>query len=194
MNMTQTNIMAQSPSEIYAKAGDAIFKYMADCKYDESMLWEYYLGLALAYVYQPHPRFWRDFNADIVVNAVSRYQSHYLSTPVASDETVNSIREVAHWLVQLHAFHEFAEEIIAELPVAERPEKPESAAEWVCAALEGEGLEPEFFKRLQDGFRSGGWELTAIKHLNQLRAAACIALPSHSMARIYRKHAMRPAD
>ncbi|MFP3550503.1 hypothetical protein SB861_07290 [Paraburkholderia sp. SIMBA_049] len=192
--MNQTNITERNLTEIYAEAGEAIFKYMADCQYDEAMLTEFYLGLALAHAQQPHPRFWRDFNVDIVVIAISRHLPDYLSALAASGEAADRVRARAHWLVRLHAFREFAEEIVAELPVAERPKTSESAAEWVCAALEGEGLEPELFKKLQDGFRSGGWELTAIKQVNQVRAAGFIALPSHGMARTYRKHAMRPEN
>jgi hypothetical protein len=192
--MNQTNITKRSPGEINAEAGDAIFKYMTDFQYDETMLEGYYLGLALAYAHQPHSRFWRDYNVDIVDNAISWHLPDYLSAVAASDEAADGVRERAHWLVRLHAFHEFAEEIVAELPVVERPKTSESAAEWVCASLEGEGLEPELSKKLRDGFRSGGWELKAIKQVNEARAAGFIALPSHSMARIHRKHALRPED
>ncbi|CAE6872255.1 hypothetical protein R70211_01343 [Paraburkholderia domus] len=50
--------------------------YITDCEFDESCLNTASLAMAMEYCYQPHPRFWREFSATFVAEAVTQLFQH----------------------------------------------------------------------------------------------------------------------
>lgn len=57
--------------EAHAGTVDALVSFMNDCRFDASDLTAATLSLALEYVCQPHPRFWRDFNMAFLIRALT---------------------------------------------------------------------------------------------------------------------------
>ncbi|ONR84775.1 hypothetical protein A8E19_33280 [Burkholderia cenocepacia] len=64
-------MQSKATREAHAGTVDALVSFMDDCRFCASGLTAATVSLALEYVYQPHPRFWRDFNIAFLVRALT---------------------------------------------------------------------------------------------------------------------------
>ena len=120
--------------EAYAGTVDALVSFMYDCRFDASGLTTAMLSLALEYVYQSHPRFWRDFNMTLLIRALTLRIPDWrvaANTPGhVSKGAKRLLTDVADY-VRVNAFDEANAEMLRALPVHMRPTDGASAFDWI---------------------------------------------------------------
>ncbi len=127
---------------------------MNDCRFGASDLMAATVSLALEYVYQPHPRFWRDFNVAFLVRAltvcVPDWRATINSAGHASGGAPRLLADVEEY-VRVNAFDEANAELLGTLPVHMRPTDGATAFEWLSAQLARNGMMEELDFARRDG-------------------------------------------
>jgi len=185
--MNESNINNNEASvELYAKAAAAIFSYIVDCNLDESHLNAGNLWLALEYAYQPHPRFWRNFKIETVVDGVSRRFPDWQEILERSDKSPNTVLKEVEDAIFMNAFDEANGEMLLALPESERPTNGSAAYLWILKALSQKGLQKQVEFAERDGDRCGEEALNVLYRLTQGRRGIIVERPGTSAARMYR--------
>ena len=79
---------------------------------------------ALAYAYEPLPRFWRDFKLQPVFAAVSKQYPDWTSVTLRRDEKAQDVLRDVNALLERNAFDEANAEMLMALPALQRPATP----------------------------------------------------------------------
>ncbi|WP_322003768.1 hypothetical protein [Paraburkholderia tropica] len=147
----QTNVT--SSTEKNAKTTDAMYQYMVDCGFGIRHLDWLCLTLAMEYVYQPTPRFWRDFKVGDLLDAVTRLIPGWQTT-IEADSQHRMLGDIQD-ILRMYAFDEENAQRLLELPVADRPADAESTSNWICRELESAGRFDDVAYARPDGDECG---------------------------------------
>lgn len=132
---------------------DAMYQYMVDCGFGIRDLNGMCLSLVMEYVYQPTPRFWRDFKVSDLLDAVTRLLPGWQTT-IEPDSQHRMFEEVQD-ILRMYAFDEANAQRLLELPVADRPTDAESTSHWICRELESAGRFDDVTYARRDGDECG---------------------------------------
>jgi hypothetical protein len=171
---------------------DALCSYMRDCGMEASHLAGMTLALALEYVYQPAPTFWREFDIAFVLNAMDQHIPDWRT--VVNRKTANRADELAReieGLLRQHAFDESNAERIRALPADERPCDATSASDWIHAELTRRGLHEDAVFAARDGNRCGEAALEILHCLEQTQKGIPAERLGTGVARICRDKIMK---
>ncbi|MCX5545243.1 hypothetical protein M3A49_38360 [Paraburkholderia sp. CNPSo 3076] len=155
----QTN----TTSNLHSATTDALYQYMVDCRFDISHMNSMTLSMAIEYVYQPHPRFWRDFDVQDLSAAMTMLIPNW-ETVLEDGVKKRLFHEIAVMLLT-NAFDEANAELLLALPVEDRPTDSVSAFVWICAELQRNGRKNELAHARRDGDRSGAHALETMRIL-----------------------------
>lgn len=184
-----------STPEHHAGTADALYAYLSDCQFDEHKINTGCLALALEYVYQPHPRFWRDFDLAYLIDAIARCVPDWRGALNRRGERyADEVMRDLEGILENHAFDEAGAEMLQPLPVQERPSERHSAFEWISAQLakKGAAAELEFARRY--GYRCGEGALEVLYCLEAARAGRVAHRLGTLVARDLRDRAMKDAN
>ncbi|MEM5316529.1 hypothetical protein [Paraburkholderia sp. JHI869] len=170
---------------------NSLLSYMADCRFDESHLTPMHLALVLEYAYQPHPRFWRDFDIAILVDAISRHMPHWQSTASMTDGGANEVLRELDATLEINAFDEANAEMLLAAPIGERPETPASALAWITAELVRRQLTTQLRFARRDGERCGEMALDVAYCLEQAKLGNIVERTGTIVAKAYRDAVMK---
>jgi hypothetical protein len=132
---------------------DAMYQYMVDCGFGIRDLNGMCLSLVMEYVYQPTPRFWRDFKVEDLLDAVTRLLPDWQTT-IEADSQRRMLEDVQD-ILRMYAFDEENAQRLLELPVADRPADAESTSDWICRELEIVGRFDDVAYARRDGDECG---------------------------------------
>ncbi|MBU9631585.1 hypothetical protein KTE60_20065 [Burkholderia multivorans] len=162
---------------------------MYDCQFGASDLTAATVSLALEYVYQPHPRFWRDFNVAFLVRAltlcVPDWRAAINSAGRASRGATRLLADVEEY-VRVNAFDEANAEMLRSLPVYMRPTDGHTAFEWLCAQFARKGVRKELEFARRDGDVCGDGALDMFHCLEEAAVGRNIERTGMLIARVYR--------
>ncbi|HDR9161629.1 TPA: hypothetical protein QDB28_001992 [Burkholderia vietnamiensis] len=183
----------ETTQAVHAGPVDALVAYMSDCGFTASNLTAFTLSLALEYVYQPHPRFWRDFDLAYLVRAITlctpdwRAPLNRANRPAESADKM--LTDVGDYL-RVNAFDEANAEMMLTLPVHARPSDAACAFDWISAQLASKGLntELEFAKRDRDA--CGSHALEVLHCLEEAAQGRTVDRTGTLVARVYRDSVM----
>ena len=193
--MSEFNIGTQeAPAELYVQTADAMCAYMDDCNFGETHLTGNLFWLALEYAYRPHPRFWRDFDITIVVNAVSRRFPYWRATLEKAGRPASAVLRQFEQAVQSNAFYEANAETLMALPDSERPTTSYAAFDWILAELvkKGSTTELEMVERECDD--CGTELLLALHRLENAQRGIVVDRIGRFVALHYRHAAMNRGE
>jgi hypothetical protein len=180
--------------EAHAGTVDALVAYMRDCRFDASCLTAATLSLALEYVYKPHPRFWRDFNAAFLVRAltlcVPDWRAAINSAGHASGGATKLLADIEEY-VRVNAFDEANAEMLRSLPVHTRPTDGATAFEWLSAQFARKGMTEELEFARRDGDVCGDGALDMLHCLEEAAVGRNAERTGTAIARVYRSAAMK---
>ncbi|MGN5478221.1 hypothetical protein ACTMU2_18140 [Cupriavidus basilensis] len=138
--------------------------YMRDCALTPKQACSYSKAVdALAASYRPLPNFWRQLHTGLVEEAVKAYM---LQDPV---EILADPSEYAEWKQDvanhlfMHQHDELNAELLAQIPLADRPTDEWAATEWICAELERRGDIENLEYAECDGHKCGRAALRALE-------------------------------
>jgi hypothetical protein len=189
LNNSSTN--PKKASDPDANIVNALLSYMHDCGFDESHLTPMFLALTLEYVYQPHPRFWRDFNVTILIDALSRHMPNWRTTAGMRKGGADWLSQQVEMILRFNALDEANGEMILALPVEERPMTPSSAFAWISAELAKKGLAAQLEFARPDGERCGKNALDAVYCLEQAKLGNAVERTGTIVAKAYRDAVMK---
>jgi hypothetical protein len=170
----------------HSKTLDMLVDYITGCDFDESCLNTANLAMAIEYCYQPHPRFWREFSTTFVAEAVARLFPHWISAPGKATRSGNELMREVREFLRVNAFDEENAEMIAAVPVHERPADRVAASEWICGEYRRKGQMSELEFAQRDGKRCGEGALTVLECLEKARAGIPFTRIGTRVARSYR--------
>ncbi|HIE1650196.1 TPA: hypothetical protein ACXJGC_001431 [Burkholderia cenocepacia] len=180
--------------EAHAGTVDALISFMYDCRFCASDLTAATVSLALEYVYQPHPRFWRDFNVAFLVRAltlcVPDWRAAVNSAGHASGGATRLLADIEEY-VRVNAFDEANAEMLRSLPVHMRPTDGVTAFEWLSAQLAWKGMAAEFEFAQRDGYVCGDGALDVLHCLEEAALGRTVERTGTLVAKIYRDATMK---
>ncbi|WP_230963474.1 hypothetical protein [Burkholderia stagnalis] len=190
--MKKRNMQPKATPKHHTGTVDALYDYLSDCRFTENQVNTGIPLLALEYVYQPHPRFWRDFDFAYLINAVTRCLPDWQNAANRGTEgsSTKMLKEVADTL-KLYAFYEANAELILSLPAHERPADRHSAFEWISTELTKRGLTAEREYAMRDGHRCGDGAFEVVRCLEAAAAGRIVDRLGTLMARTYRAAVMK---
>jgi hypothetical protein len=193
--MAESNLTGQLGSaEPYAQTVETMCAYMNDCSFDESHLTGNHIWLALEYAYQPHPRFWRDFDIATIVDAVSRRFPHWRAALEKAGKSADALLRQFEETVRSNAFYEANGEMLIALPVSERPTTSYAAFDWIVAALAAKGLTAELEMAERDGDDCGTESLLVLQRLEAAQRGIVVDRIGRFVALQYRQAAMNRGE
>ncbi|OYD73669.1 UNVERIFIED_ORG: hypothetical protein BDU10_5350 [Burkholderia sp. CF145] len=178
-------------SSIHSNTIDALVAYLTDCDFAESQLNAGNLAMAMEYVYQPHPRFWRDFSPAFVADAVARALPYWNRDAGRASERLQRLLRDVEETLRLNAFDEANAEMLGALPVHKRPADRVSASEWICAEHRRKGQIAEWTFARSDGKRCGECALDILTCLENANAGKPVERIGTTVARWYRESVMK---
>ncbi|UQO39400.1 hypothetical protein [Burkholderia cepacia] len=182
-------MQSKATREAHAGTVDALVSFMNDCRFGASDLTAATVSLALEYVYQPHPRFWRDFNVAFLLRAltlcVPDWPVTINSAGHASGGATRLLADVEEY-VRVNAFDEANAELLRTLPVHMRPTDGATAFEWLSAQLARNGMMEELNFARRDGDVCGDSALDALHCIEEAAAGRHIERTGRLIARVYR--------
>ncbi|RAS29760.1 hypothetical protein [Paraburkholderia bryophila] len=184
MHITGENLA--TTDNAHSKTVDLLVDYITDCEFDESCLNKGNLEMAMEYCYQPHPRFWRDFSATIVADAVARLFPDWISAPGDANRSGNGLMREVREILRVNAFDEENAEMIAAVPMRERPADRVAASEWICGEYRRRGQISELEFAQRDGKRCGEGALIVLECVEKARAGIPFTRIGTRVARSYR--------
>ncbi|VWB89620.1 hypothetical protein [Burkholderia lata] len=168
---------------------DLLVSFMNDCRFDTSSLTAATLSLALEYVYQPHPRFWRDLNMAYLVRAISLripdWRTAANNVGHASGGANKLLADVEEY-VRVNAFDEANAEMLRALPVHMRPSGGASAFDWISAQLARKGMTAELEFARRDDDVCGNSALDMLHCLEEAAVGRNIVRTGTLVVRVYR--------
>jgi hypothetical protein len=180
--------------EAHAGTVDALISFMDDCRFGASDLTAATASLALEYVYQPHPRFWRDFNVAFLVRAltlcVPDWRAAIDSARHASGGATRLLADVEQY-VRVNAFDEANAEMLRSLPVHIRPTDGATAFEWLSAQFTRKGMTEELEFARRDGDICGDGALDMLHCLEEAAVGRNVERTGMLIARVYRNAVMK---
>ncbi|TAL98762.1 MAG: hypothetical protein EPN73_02295 [Paraburkholderia sp.] len=189
--MNESNTHPEATAGINADTFNALLSYFADCRFDDSHLTPMLLALALEYAYQPHPRFWRDFNVAALVDAMSRHMPNWRTTATMTNGGADKLFREIEKILRINAFDESNGEMLLALPVAERPGTPSSAFAWIAAELARKGLAARLEFTRPDDERCGEKALDVLYCLEQAKQGVVVERTGTIVAKAYRDAVMK---
>ncbi|KVM96710.1 hypothetical protein WT06_07250 [Burkholderia anthina] len=185
---------SKTTREAHAGTVGALISFMYDCRFGASDLTAAIVSLALEYVYQPHPRFWRDFNVAFLVRAltlcVPDWRAAINSAGHASGGATRLLADVEEY-VRVNAFDEANAEMLRSLPVHIRPTDGATAFEWLSAQLARKGMMEELELARRDGDVCGDGALDVLHCLEEAAVGRPIERTGTLVARVYRDAVMK---
>ncbi|EEE05587.1 hypothetical protein [Burkholderia multivorans] len=182
-------MQSKATREAHAGTVDALISFMNDCRFDTSGLTAATLSLALEYVYQPHPRFWRDFNMAFLVRAltlcVPDWRAAIDSAGHASGGATRLLADVEEY-VRGNAFDEANAEMLRALSRPMRPTDGATAYEWLSAQLARKGMTKELDFARRDGDVCGEGALDALHCIEEAAAGRAVERTGTLVAKVYR--------
>ncbi|RQR26180.1 hypothetical protein [Burkholderia sp. Bp9142] len=180
--------------EAHAGTVDALVSFMTDCRIDASSLTAATLSLALEYVYQPHSRFWRDFNMAFLVRAltlcVPDWRAATNSAGHASGGATRLLADVEEY-TRANAFDEANAEMLRALPGHMRPTDGAAAFDWISAQLARKGMTAELEFARRDGDVCGDGALDVLHCIEEAVAGRTVERTGTLVAKVYRDAAMK---
>lgn len=184
MNTKKSN--QQITVDVYEEVGDNVVAYMVDCGLKDTDVESGVLQFALEHAYKPLPRFWRDFQLQPVISAVSKQYPSWTSVALRRDRNgQNVLREVKKYLKR-SAFDEANAEMLMALPPLARPTTAEDALEWICTQFWNEGLDAKLKYARWIGLDCGEEALELAHCLEQAAAGVEYTTGAAQFARQYR--------
>ena len=180
--------------EAYAGTVDALVSFMYDCRFDASGLTTAMLSLALEYVYQSHPRFWRDFNMTLLIRALTLRIPDWrvaANTPGHVSKGANRLLTDVADYVRVNAFDEANAEMLRALPVHMRPTDGASAFDWISAQLARKGMMAEFEFAQRDCYVCGDGALDVLHCLEEAALGRTVERTGTLVAKVYRDATMK---
>lgn len=184
MHITGENLA--TTGNAHSKTVDLLVDYITDCEFDESCLNTANLAMAMEYCYQPHPRFWREFSATFVSDAVARLFPDWIFVPGDANRSGNGLMRDVREILRVNAFDEENAEMIAAVPVRERPADRVAASEWICGEYRRKGQVAELEFAQRDGKRCGEGTLTVLECAEKAQAGIPFTRIGTRVARSYR--------
>ncbi|WP_448165016.1 hypothetical protein [Burkholderia cepacia] len=180
--------------EPHAETVGALVSFISDCRFATSDLTAATLSLALEYVYQPHPRFWRDFNMAFLIRAltlcVPGWRAAINSAGHASGGAKRLLAGIGDY-VRANAFDEANAEMLRALPGHMRPTDGATAFDWISAQLARKGMTEELEFARRDGDVSGDGALDVLHSLEEAAVGRHIERTGTLVARVYRDAVMK---
>ncbi|RAS29759.1 hypothetical protein [Paraburkholderia bryophila] len=189
--MNNSNTNPKKASDPDANIVNALLSYMHDCGFDESHLTPMFLALTLEYVYQPHPRFWRDFNVTILIDALSRHMPNWRTTAGMRRGGADRLFQKLERILAINSFDEANAEMLLALQVVERPETPSSAFAWIAAELAKRGATVHLEFAQPDDERCGEKALDVVYCLEQAKLGNAVERTGTIVAKAYRDAVMK---
>ncbi len=178
-------------NSVHLRIINALVVYLTECEFDESQLNIGNVALAMDYVYQAHPRFWRDFSPTFVADAVVRVFPDWKSAAGKASRRLKRLLVGVKEVLELHAFDEANAELIGSLPVYERPTDRTSASEWICSEYRRKGQMAELARAQRDGKRCGDGALDILACLENAKAGKPFERIGTTVARWYRESVLK---
>ncbi|WP_244098098.1 hypothetical protein [Burkholderia ambifaria] len=167
---------------------------MYDCQFGASDLTAATVSLALEYVYQPHPRFWRDFNVAFLVRAltlcVPDWRAAINSAGHASGGATRLLADIEEY-VRVNAFDEANAEMLRALPRYMRPTDGASAFDWISVQLARKGMTAELEFEQRDGDVCGDGALNVLHCLEEAALCRTVERTGTLVAKVYRDAVMK---
>ncbi|HGO6088801.1 hypothetical protein [Burkholderia cepacia] len=180
--------------EPHIGTGDALAAYMTDCRFTASDLTAATLSLALEYAYQPHPRFWREFNIGFLLRAlticVPDWRDVLDSAAHASRGANRLLADVGEY-VRVNAFDEANAEMLRAPPGHMRPTGGATAFDWISAQLARKGMTEALKFARRDGAVCGDRALNVLHCLEEALVGRHIERTGTLVARVYRDAVMQ---
>jgi hypothetical protein len=183
--MTNRNNNTGASGNGRAETVNALSSYFADCRFDQSHLTPMHLALALEYAYRPHPRFWREFDVTVLIDAISQHVPHWRSTPAMSNGGADKLFRSVKKNLRINAFDEANGEMLLAVPGEERPTTSSAAYAWISAELEKKGLAAQLEFARPDGERCGEKALDVLYCLEQAKLGIAIERTGTIVAKAY---------
>ncbi|AQT53727.1 TPA: hypothetical protein U2L33_002060 [Burkholderia cenocepacia] len=175
--------------EAHAGTVDALITFMNDCRFGASDLTAAAVSLALEYVYQPHPRFWRDFNMAFLVRALTLCVPDWRAA-TNSAGAKRLLADVEDY-VRANAFDEANAEMLRTLPCHMRPTDGAAAFDWISAQLARKGMTEELEFARRDGEVCGDSALDVLHCLEEAAVGRHIERTGTLVSRVYRDAVMK---
>ncbi|KVR69011.1 hypothetical protein WK21_20020 [Burkholderia cepacia] len=187
-------MQSKATREAHAGTVDALVSFMNDCRFGEENLTAAAISLALEYVYQPHPRFWRDFNMAFLARALTLclpdWRAAVNSTGHASGGAKRLLADVEDY-VRINAFDEANAEMLRALPRHMRPTDGAAAFEWIFAQLSKIGMTAQLECARRDGDVCGDGALDVLHCIEEAAVGRVIYRTGTLVAKVYRDAVMR---
>lgn len=172
MQMNGINMPTAAPkqrtSEIsYEEVANAVVAFMVDCGMNENHVNVGNLCFAFEYAYRPLPRFWRDFDLETIIVAITRQYPGWHAAAEARQRTAGDVLREVEEILTCHSFDEANAEMMMALPLAARPRDRETASDWIFSELRKRNLERELRFAQRDGDRSGEGALDILRCIEQ---------------------------
>ena len=179
--------------EAHAGTVDALVSFMYDCRFDASSLTAATLSLALEYVYQPHPRFWGDFNMTFLIRALALRIPDWraaANTPGHASKGANRLLTDVADYVRVNAFDEANAEMLRALPVHMRPADGATAFDWISAQLARKGMTAELEFARRDSDVCGDGALDVLHCIEEAAAGRTVERTGTLVSKVYRDAVM----
>ncbi|ACC75792.1 conserved hypothetical protein (plasmid) [Paraburkholderia phymatum STM815] len=189
--MMNTSKEMATVDSVHSQTVDALVAYLRDCQFSASQLNVGNLVMAVDAVYEPHPRFWRDFSLTCVVDGIARVFPDWMPSGRIPPHRVESLMRELEEALELNAFDEANAEMLGSLPQHKRPDDRVSAADWICAEYRRKGQVTQLLLAQMDGKRCGEAAQEALKCIENARARKPYERIGTSVARWYRESVLK---
>jgi hypothetical protein len=188
MNIQQP--IQQAEAKTGHEVAKAIVDFMADCGLEDADVNAGHLYFAFEFAYRPLPRFWRDFDMEALVEAISERFPNWRSAVEKPDWNADDVLREVEEVLRSNAFDEANAEMMMGVPKHARPTEWQAAADWICAELRKRKLEAElrFAERL--GKRCGEGALQELHCLERIASGIEFERIGTSVARTWRNRVL----
>jgi hypothetical protein len=170
---------------------DTMVDYLSDCCFDESHMNSMTLTMAMEYIYQPNPRFWRDFNLSFVTAAASRLIQDSGVVPGEITRRIRRLKRAIKQVLRIYRFDEENAEMLSALPMHERPTDRAAAFVWICATYRRQRKYVELAFAQKDGRRCGEGALAVLECVENAKMGLPYERLGTMVARSYRDGILR---
>ncbi|KER70043.1 hypothetical protein HR51_21735 [Burkholderia cepacia] len=184
----------KATQEAHAGTVEALVTYMRDCRFGAPSLTATTISLALEYVYQPHPRFWRNLNITFVIQALTLHLPSWRAAANSaghksggSDRLLSDVNAFLH----ANAFDEANAEMLRALPMHMRSTDGASAFNWISPQLARKGMTAELEFARRDGDVCGDGALDALHCIEEASAGRAVERTGTLVAKAYRDAVMK---
>jgi hypothetical protein len=184
--MSIAELSTQTVSTIYEEVADTVVAYMVDCGLKDTDVNTGEFQFAFNHAYKPLPRFWRDFELQPVIEAVSRQYPTWHSAVVRRDQSAKNVLRKVKKLLNRKAFDEANAEMLMALPQLARPTTADVALECICTELWNRGLNAKLRFAQWIGLDCGDEALELVRCLEQTTSGVEYVSPPTQFARQWR--------